>query len=431
MNIMTETDKSSIRVSKAYFRLLVVILILIEILDAYTTGLPGIIPSNIIAEFLNDYETNTAQAIFALGSGIAMIGMYFVIVSQYFADRFGRKIMLVFTCLGMGFASLMIALSTSFIMYVIFLFLLYMFFSSDIWMIYINEECPSEKRVIWANIIVAGGIFGLLLATILRGIFITGQPGEIGWRGLALFAAVLGFGLGILSIFAVKETSIFLENKEKKGEDLKPGFKENVVDIFKSSSRTQMLVLLLITFIGGLSFLFQAMAMAYFADQGGLSEPQLNLVLIFTFFMILAGYAFSALTGDKIGRKFLIYFWSIAMPIFVITTVVLVSMGLAANMITWIFAGLGVSAIWGSLGAVRIISVEIVPTEKRGTSAGLRSLLTATGTTVGLLLSSFVIFFLGLGIAFIIFTLPLLINIPLTYKYIQETKGTDLTAVES
>jgi len=357
--------------------------------------------------------------------------MYFVIVSQYFADRFGRKIMLIFTCLGMGFASLMIALSTSFIMYVIFLFLLYMFFSSDIWMIYINEECPSEKRVVWANIIVAGGIFGLLLATILRGIFITGQPGEIGWRGLALFAAVLGFGLGILSIFAVKETSIFLENKEKKGEDIKPGFKENVVDIFKSSSRTQMLVLLLITFIGGLSFLFQAMAMAYFADQGGLSEPQLNLVLIFTFFMILAGYAFSALTGDKIGRKFLIYFWSIAMPIFVITTVVLVSIGLAASIITWIFAGLGVSAIWGSLGAVRIISVEIVPTEKRGTSAGLRSLLTATGTTVGLLLSSVVILFFGLGIAFIVFTLPLLINIPLTYKYIQETKGTDLTAVES
>jgi MFS family permease len=428
---MTETNKSSIRVSKGYFRLLVVILIFIEILDAYTTGLPGVIPSNIIAEFLSDYETNTAQAIFALGSGIAMIGMYFVVVSQYFADRFGRKIMLVFTCLGMGFASLMIALSTTFTMYIIFLFLLYMFFSSDIWMIYINEECPAEKRVIWANIIVAGGIFGLLLATILRGIFVTGQPGEIGWRGLAWFAAVLGLVLGIISIFAVKETSIFIENKQNKGKDVKPGFKENVVEIFKSSSRKQMSVLLVITFIGGLSYLFQTMAMAYLAEQGGLSDSQITHVLLVVFAMILAGYAFSALTGDRFGRKFLLYFWSLAMPIFVIAVVVLVSIGQAASIITWLFVGLSVSAIWGSLGAVRIISVEIVPTEKRGTSAGLRSLLTATGTTAGLLLSSIVIFFFGLGVAFIVFTLPLLINIPLTYKYIQETKGVDLRVIKA
>jgi MFS family permease len=427
---MTEINKSSIRVSKSYFHLLVVILILIEILDAYTTGLPVVIPSNIIAEFLRDYETNTAQAIFAFGSGIAMIGMYFVFVSQYFADRFGRKIMLIVTCLGMGFASLMIALATSFIMYIIFLFLLYMFFSSDIWMIYINEECPAEKRVKWANIIIGGGTIGLLLVTVLRGIFVTGQPGEIGWRGLAWLAAILGFALGILSLFTIKETSIFLKHKELKEKDTKPGFKENVVEIFKSSRRTEMMILLLITFIGGLSFLFQAMATAYLAEQGNLTDNQINQGLLVVFAVILAGYAFSALTGDRLGRKFLLYYWSSAMPIFVIATVFLVNMGQAANIITYLIVGLGVSAIWGLLGAVRIISVEIVPTEKRGTSAGLRSLLTATGTTVGLLLSSVVIYFFGLGVAFIIFTLPLLINIPLTYKYIKETKGVDLTAIK-
>ena len=427
---MTETNKSSIRVSKGYFRLLVVILIAIEILDAYTTGLPGVIPSNIIDEFLADYNRNTAQAIFALGSGIAMIGMYFVVVSQYFADRFGRKIMLIFTCLGMGIASLMIALSTSFIMYVVSLFLLYMFFSSDIWMIYINEECPSEKRVVWANIIVAGGIFGLLLATLLRGVFITGQPGQIGWRGLAWFSAILGIALGLICIFAVKESSVYTESKESGELQQKPGFGENVKGIFKSEVRKEMSILLLITFIGGLSYLFQTMALEYMATEGGLAESQLNSVLIFVFFMILAGYAFSGITGDRIGRKFLLYFWSAAMPVFVIISVILVTIGLGSSIITWIFVGLGVSAIWGSLGAVRIISVEIVPTEKRGTAAGLRSILTATGTTAGLLLSSVVILFFGLGIAFIVFTLPLLINIPLAKKYIRETKGTDLTAVK-
>jgi MFS family permease len=298
-------------------------------------------------------------------------------------------------------------------------------------MIYINEECPAEKRVKWANIIVAGGIFGLLLATILRGIFVTGQPGELGWRALAWFSAILGLALGIITIFAVKETSIFIKHKELKEKDTKPGFKENVSEIFKSSRSKEMKILLLITFIGGLSYVFQKMITVYLAEQGGLNDSQITQTLLVTFLMILAGYAFSALTGDKLGRKFLLYFWSLAMPIFVIVVVIMVSIGQAANIITLVFAGLGVSAIWGSLGAVRIISVEIVSTEKRGTSAGLRSLLTATGTTAGLLLGSIVIFFFGLGVTLIIFTLPLLINIPLTYKYIKETKGTDLTAIKA
>ncbi|MBD3255230.1 MAG: MFS transporter [Candidatus Lokiarchaeota archaeon] len=426
---MSETNESSIRVSKGYFRLLVVILIFIEILDAYTTGLPAAITSNILTEFFSDVATNTAQAVFAFGSGIAMIGMYFVVVSQYFADRFGRKPMLILTCLGMGFASLMIALSTTFVMYVVFLFLLYMFFSSDIWMIYINEECPSEKRVVWANIVVAGGIFGLLLTSILRGVFIRGTPGEIGWRGLPMVSAILGFALAVICIFAVKESSVYVEHKEK-GEEVRPGFKENVSEIFKSTTRQQMSILLVITFIGGLSYLFQTLITGYLADQGGLSEGEITLVLLVVFAMILAGYLFSALTGDKLGRKFLIYFWSSVMPIFVIITVILVTIGLAHSIITWIFVGLGVSAIWGLLGGVRITSVEIVPTEKRGTAAGLRSLLTATGTTAGLLLSSIVIFFFGLGVAFIVFTVPLYINIPLTAKYIKETKGVDLAAIK-
>ena len=90
---MTETTSSSLKVSKGYFRYMVFILILIEILDAYTTAYPLVIPSNVIDEFLADMNRNTAQAIFSIGAGIATIGMYFVFINQYFADRFGRKIM--------------------------------------------------------------------------------------------------------------------------------------------------------------------------------------------------------------------------------------------------------------------------------------------------------------------------------------------------
>ncbi|MHA1488242.1 MAG: hypothetical protein ACTSRI_01140 [Promethearchaeota archaeon] len=85
---------------------------------------------------------------------------------------------------------------------------------------------------------------------------------------------------------------------------------------------------------------------------------------------------------------------------------------------------------WGLIGAIRIVSVEILPTDKRGTGSGLKSVFSAFGITSGLLLNSSIIVNFGLGIAFIVFCLPLLINLPLVYKYLKETKGADLTKLK-
>jgi MFS family permease len=427
---MTETTSSSLKVSKGYFRYMVFILILIEILDAYTTAYPLVIPSNVIDEFLADMNRNTAQAIFSIGAGIATIGMYFVFINQYFADRFGRKIMLAFTCFGMGFASLMMILSTSFIMFIVFLFLLYLFFSSDIWMIYINEECPADKRALWANIVVSGGIIGVFISSILRGVFITETSPVGAWRGLSWFAVLLGIPLAIIVILTFKETSTYLERKGSGVEEVKPAFKENVSSLFKSSRRTEYVIILVLALTNGLSYLFCIVGQEYMRTQGGLAENQLNTVVLITASLILAGYIFSGITGDKIGRKFLLYIWSTLYPILVIIIVLLVTAGLATSILTWIIFGLIYSAWWGLIGAIRIMTVEIVPTEKRGTAGGLRGMISALGITSGLLVGGVVVFYFGLGMAFIVFAIPLFINIPLIYKFLKETKGVDLTTIK-
>ena len=427
---MTETSSSSLRVSKGYFRYLVFVLILIEILDAYTTAYPLVIPSNVIDEFLADMDRNTAQAIFSIGAGIATIGMYFVFVNQYMADRIGRKKILAFTCFGMAFASLMMILSTSFIMFIVFLFLLYLFFSSDVWMIYINEECPDDKRAIWANIIVSGGIIGVFLSSILRGVFITETSPVGAWRGLSWFAVILGFLCMILVLFTLKETSTYLEHKELDKKEKAPSFTENVKALFKSSRKNEYIVILFLALTNGLSYLFCIVGQEYMRTQGGLSESQVNTMILITASLILAGYITSGITGDKIGRKFVLYFWSLLYPIFVIILVTLVMAGMGTNIITWIFFGLIYSAWWGLIGGIRIVTVEIVPTDKRGTAGGLRGFISALGITSGLLLGGIVVFFLGLGMAFILFSIPLFINIPLIYKYIKETKGVDLKSIK-
>jgi MFS family permease len=164
--------------------------------------------------------------------------------------------------------------------------------------------------------------------------------------------------------------------------------------------------------------------------QGGLKETQVNTLVLISAALILAGYITTGITGDKIGRKFVLYLWSILYPIFVIILVVLVTGGLGTSPITWLFFGLIYSAWWGLIGGIRIVTVEIVPTDKRGTAGGLRGFISAAGITSGLLLGGFLTLAFGYGVAFIIFSIPLFINIPLIYKYIKETKGIDLTSIK-
>lgn len=130
----------------SYFKYMIFILIFVEILDTYTTNNLNVVVSDISSEFFPGLTENAAISFFQIFIAIATVGMYFVFLNQYFADKVGRKFFLVFTVLGMGMASLLINFATNIITYTIFLFLLYFFFNSDIWVIYINEESPSDKR---------------------------------------------------------------------------------------------------------------------------------------------------------------------------------------------------------------------------------------------------------------------------------------------
>ncbi|MBA7551813.1 hypothetical protein ES705_44363 [subsurface metagenome] len=231
-------------------------------------------------------------------------------------------------------------------------------------------------------------------------------------------------------MFSLKETSTYLEHKESEAKEKVLSFTENVKGLFKSSRKTEFIVILFLALTNGLSYLFCIVGQEYMRTQGGLSESQVNTLVLITASLILAGYITSGITGDKIGRKFVLYFWSILYPIFVIILVTLVMAGMGTSIIAWIFFGLIYAAWWGLIGAIRIVTVEIVPTNKRGTAGGLRGFISALGITSGLLFGGIIVFFLGLGMAFIIFSIPLFINIPLIYKFIKETKGVDLASIK-
>ncbi|MFX0103442.1 MAG: hypothetical protein ACFFCS_28025, partial [Candidatus Hodarchaeota archaeon] len=109
---MTENNEGGIaKRSKKYFTYLVIILFIVQLLDSYITQVPNVIPSAIIEEFLPFMDSKEADATYELAVGIATCGTFLVFVIQFFADKYGRKLMLVITVLGMSLSSLLLITS--------------------------------------------------------------------------------------------------------------------------------------------------------------------------------------------------------------------------------------------------------------------------------------------------------------------------------
>jgi MFS family permease len=400
----------------------------VEILDTYTTNYPNVIPSKVIDEFLSGFSENIANSIFSFSVAIATIGMYFVFFNQLLADKFGRKVLLATTVLGMGLFSLLIMFSTGIVQYTIYLFLLYLFFSSDIWVIYINEESPSDKRARYTNLVLIGGVTGSILLPIFRSIFITETSAN--WRGLPLFSAILGIPLSIIIFFTLKETSKYEEYKIE-GLDIKTNILiNNLKTIFSSERKKEVVAIMIITLLVGFNYIFVSLGEQYINSSPNLTEGDINIIVLTMSFAVILGYLFTGIFADKYGRKPLFYVYSILFIISIFTVIIGSQLKNFAIIPVSIGAALANVSYWGIGVVIRLVIVEVVPTNVRGTGSGLKSLISAFGITFGLLFNSLITYFFGLEISFIILSLLLLINMPLIYKYIRETKGIDLSKVK-
>jgi MFS family permease len=414
--------------SKAYFTYLIFILILASILDSYVTIVGGMFPSKIAEEFLSGYKTNEQNALMALGASIASMGYYFIFINLYLADKIGRKKVLAYTVLGMALSCLMMILSTSFWQYVFFWAVLYLFFSSDLWAIYINEESKKEKRAFYQYIVLMGGLIGPILAIILRSIFITETRSD--WRALLLVPIIIGIPLSIIVVLTLKETSKYQLMKEDSLNIEKRSFKEDVKAIFKTEQRKSYIALVVMTFIFGAATIWRNLFEKYISDVGTLTQAQISIIFIWTVVAVLIAYLINGLLADRIGRKPLVYLWSCFLPVGVLTWALGAHDPQNAFIIVQIGFALMHVCFWGLLTILGLITIETLPTDRRGAGVGFRWLFFAIGTTVGLLFSSVFILFLGLGLAFIIFILTMYLLIPLTYFNLKETRGVELSEIK-
>ncbi|MFW9866708.1 MAG: MFS transporter [Candidatus Thorarchaeota archaeon] len=424
---MDQKNENLTRRSKGYFRYLLIILMFVLILDNYTQFYSAAIPSKVAEEFLGSYPINVANSIYTFAISITTLGSYIVFFIWYLSDKIGRKFLLVLSVFGMAAASLGILLSRTIVEYTIFRLFLTTFVGSDIWLIYLSEESPSEKRAFWTNIPLIGGMIGILLMAVFRSIFITETSPVGAWRGMTYFSIIVGIPLGIIVLTTIKETSKYEDlKKDLLTRERSHTMKENFKIIFKSDNKKAYFAVLIIAFLWSLNSVYYSLAELYLAESPYLTESGISIVILILVPSIAGGFLTTGILADKVGRKPLLYAFVI---IFSIGALIFL-FGTNISGIALILACVGQSminiAIWGSWVLISIITTELVPTNARGTGTGLKSLMGTIAGTTSLLVTSIMTYYFSLFVLFILFLILLQIIIPVVYKFMIETKGVEL-----
>jgi len=421
----TQTGSPFATFTRPYLIFLFSYMMMYSFFDTYTTSYYSVVVSFIQADFGIDHSQ--WYSIMA----VASLGMFAVLVIQYLTDVVGRKPMMMVVFFGMGFASLILFMSKTVTGFTVGFFLLWMFFSSDIWVILMAEEAPKEKRARYTYLVSFFGALGAIAIPISRDIFITSEASTDPslWRGMT-YLAMAAIPISLLGL-RMKETSAFKQRKTLHQSEKKGGGFGKLKEPFAAETRMRVIAFMIIGFVFGLS------TAAYSTLEAYLSEfiKDVNVITNIFYIATIGTLVFFGITGilaDKIGRKVVLILY-VAINFTMLLLIVLAAPSLVegGNIIPiYIIAFLMNGSFWGAFLMSKTFCVECFPTNIRGTSSGWRSFCYAFGIASGALLSSALAKSLSLGTIYLIFSGIGMVIIPILVKrFLPETRGLEIVDV--
>ena len=422
MNELVNKSKSSNGSrSKRYMMFVIFYMILYESFDTYTCSYYF----NIASYVQVDFGINNSIWLFMLS--IASTGYFFSIIMHFLADKIGRKPIMIIVFLGMGISSFLLGFAREPISFTIFLFFMYIFFTSDIWGIIMSEEAPKDKRAGYSSIILVIGMVFSTSILFIRMFLIypdPSNPARQTWENMAFFGG-LAIPLALLGFF-MKETPAFKKIRQDKADSTKFS-KENIINTlkkpFEGNNRMIVITFILIGFILGLFFANAHSLEAVLSLQFG--EDNYNIAMMIGGLGSVGAFGLTGLISDKIGRKNTVYLYCVIL--FTATTIASIFIEISFFWGIAILSFFTNGFFWGLGSITRLFALESFDTDIRAYASGWRSFSYALGLTIGLAISGTLAMFIPLHVIYVIMAIGLIIGIPiLTRRYLPETKGKDL-----
>ena len=437
------TEEKRVKKPKFYLFYSLLILCLAYIIDEIATNINGIVKTDVLTNFFNS-NSNLSLIVFTICSGISIFTFFF----RALADRYGRKPLLIANLFGMSIGMFICFIAPNVYLYMIGITISFFFTPCDIQVLYIVETSPDRWRAINLALSKAIGIIGVSLISIMRR-----HISIRGWQGPFLIPAIVGLLVGIIAIFAMKETDVFIENrihilKEKlkanknkkqptkmsKTDDEKTGIIQALKYMF---NKKVLLWLFLVLFVFSITSLGQSEYASVLNSASGtyeaLSEEQFNIVTLMWPYSCALIIILNGLFSDLFGRRKAAIFDTIIALIGIIYFI----FGFRINWNSYlvgIFLGLFIGGYLGGIDTINVICTETSPTGLRSSIMSVISVAQSGGTLVAtLLLFLFreLIPTLDLSVFIMVLVPPMLgISLFVLLKRIPETKGTDFSKID-
>jgi MFS family permease len=405
--------------SERYLRLLLLLLVP----AAFFNGYGGELRALLLPQLQHSFHVRLATV--TLANIPITAGGFVAFFAIRLADRIGRRPLLLVSLFGYAAFSGLTATSWSVWSFALFQSLTQIFAGTEYALaaIVVLEEFPAERRGRALGALLIGAPLGVIATAALLGAGLLHTP--LGWRAFYLIAVVPALAIGVARRY-IKESSTFLAARP----ELPP--REPIRAVLVEPWRRRIVALGLVSLLEKIPATAGAGLWVYYAEhERHFSTSLVALELGVAFGIGTSGYYACGWLIDRFGRKpvaslFLLAACASGVALFQTSSK-------AANFVLLflsVFFGLGIGP------ALSALSAESFPTRIRAqASSVIGNGFAATGEAVGPAIAGV----LGerggplvnVGNAISLLAVLLVAAVPILWRFVPETKGTDLGAIEA
>ncbi len=422
----------------AYPLVLLIFMILLRMLDEFTTNCGTSLQTAIVTEFFVVGQGMSFQeglSTMSLATSPLLLLSILATFMMVLSDRVGRKPMLLASGIGIAVGTLVVYLSPNFSTYMVGVVFINFFISFDMHQLYIVEVAPEDKRATWQ----AYSSFFSQLVIAFVGVMrlLNTEDGNLAWRNIYLAPALVGIAVAVLLLLVVRESDVFVKqriaflekpieerNQGKKKENNNGGLGKAFGYILKNKQMLWVMLSLLL-------FRFAIPAFTSYNESimstSGMSTDNVSMALIFSplaagVVRLSAGFA-----SDKLGRKKASTIYGIGTVVGLILFIVAVRVGISPVIVGILMGACG-GAYWTVGDQIGLMMNESAPTNIRGSVTAAAGLLQVVVAIVAMVFAGVMVAFVDLAMFCVVYGVIVLgiATVCLTVK-VKETNGADLT----
>lgn len=429
-----------------YFGVMIVLIILVDLLDNFTTSSTENITSSIITDFFVNGQvfgrSYTYEEGLSVNNVLSLFCKLLAIAAPFYkslGDKYGRKPLLAISTCGMAVGMLIIYISKSYVVYLLGTVLMTFFLGSDIQIIYVLEESPSKHRAKIYSILKATGALGVAFIPLLRNLVMRNDATQ--WREIFKLPGLVGLLIAVLVILFARETRVFVKQKyeylsipfeeriekeqqeklEKKANANKNGV-FNAIRYIWQHKEIRILILTKTVFDAAL------VAMTYYESvmfKAGMPTEDITTAEFFYPFIYAAALLLSGFIADKFGRKNTIQLFGVTCVASYILFI-LSANSLQSPILVGCMYGLYLGSYWIGRDYMQIMVTEMVPTDIRASVIGGAAFFMLAGMVFGSVFMTISVLFIPIWVACVVLAVPLITLSVILLKFkVRETMGID------